>query len=118
MIDIAPANDGRSAEPWTDAPAGDCSTAGPAVRSRLRLLPEAQGRELGQKCGARTIELSEAEFAEAIGAKHNLGLERLRKKSDSGLFRTSASRRRQSPDHYSQGLYRHDSTGCGETARR
>jgi RNA polymerase sigma-70 factor (ECF subfamily) len=44
----------------------------------LRLLPEALGRELWQKCCARPAELSEAEFAEAleaIGGRYNFGLE-------------------------------------------
>ena len=53
-------------------------TVGMAVVSAERLLPEVLAEELWQKSGAQLLDLSEAEFAEAleaIGAKDNFGLD-------------------------------------------
>src|SRR5690348_8517436 len=53
-------------------------TVGMAVVSAERLLPEILAKELWQKSGAQLLDLSEAEFVEAleaIGTKDNFGLD-------------------------------------------
>lgn len=80
-MDIPPANINQT-EP---SGAEDCTASvakGAAVEMKLgpesRLLPEMLGEELWQAARAELVELSKAEFAEAletIGAKDNFGLD-------------------------------------------
>jgi RNA polymerase sigma-70 factor (ECF subfamily) len=80
-VDIPPANTTQT-EPF-EAEDGTVSAAkGIAVEMELgpesRLLPEILGEELWQVAGAAQVELSKAEFSEAletIGAKDNFGLD-------------------------------------------
>ena len=82
-VDTSPANDAKAAAP--PAVAGDCAAEAVAglatlilTEPRTGLLTDALCAELWQKAGVGPAELSEAEFAEAleaIGTKHNFGLE-------------------------------------------
>lgn len=84
-VDTAPAKDVKAAEPRKANAAEDAAadsaagSAGPAATSdRRKLLTESLRRELWQKTGVGPAEVTEAEFGaalEAIGAKHNYGLE-------------------------------------------
>jgi RNA polymerase sigma-70 factor (ECF subfamily) len=77
-VDSAPANLAET-KPQIVTDAEDCAVSvGMALVPVKRLLPEALARELWQKAAAELVELSEAEFAEAleaIGAANNFGLD-------------------------------------------
>jgi RNA polymerase sigma-70 factor (ECF subfamily) len=83
-VDSAPANLAET-KPRIDTRAEDGAVSaaeglanGLAFEPGGRLLPEMLGRELWRKAGAELVELSEAEFAEAletIGTKDNFGIE-------------------------------------------
>jgi RNA polymerase sigma-70 factor (ECF subfamily) len=90
-MDIAPANDAKTTAPQTDAGEEHCS-----VDARARLAPgviagtehghlsETMRNELWLKAGAERAGVTEVEFGtalEAIGAKHNFGLESSRRSS-------------------------------------
>lgn len=77
-MDIAPANDANATAPGTDAGAEAHPEPEAIGAAAGNFLPEAMRNELWLKARAELAGVSEAEFGaalEAIGAKHNFGLE-------------------------------------------
>jgi RNA polymerase sigma-70 factor (ECF subfamily) len=77
-VDIRSANFTENRQPTSTVADGGPPSVGIAVVPAKTLLPEGLAKELWQKSDAQRVELTEAEFAEAleaIGAKDNFGLD-------------------------------------------